>query len=237
MRNKIINLSVVVLLTSCTTYDDTTQNEDSEVAAAIESTDSGETSTIDTKTVERSEYSETPQDILERAVRKWNSLDTIAKKNKNYQSLIDLEQEGDVAYAEKNYGRAWHMYGLATSYYPSPKLAVKAGDALIFSAINNSQTICDCDTNNLPEDIRATSDSLDYLRYSIQRDYGLALDFNRYPKTGYRDEQSLTHEQETKLIEKLQCLDEKLNFEGETENTSVLAECIEVQALPKVNKG
>ena len=241
MRNKIIGLSIVVLLTSCTTYDDATPKEtesieNNKTTAVTTSTDSGETPTTDTKTVERSESYETPQDILERAIRKWNRLDTTAKKNESYQYLMSLEQKGDIAYAEENYGRAWHMYSSAHSNYPSPKLAVKAGDALMFRYAYNANTICKCDKSMLTEDGRLHTINLDYLKYSIKREYGLALDFHRYPKTGYRHEQSLTLEQEAKLVEKLQCLDEKLDFEGQTEKTSVLAECVEAQELSKVEK-
>lgn len=240
MRNKIIGLSIVVLLTSCTTYDDTTPKEtesieDSEVAAAT-NTDNGEKHATDTKTVERSEYYKTPQGMLELEVKKWNSLNTTAKKNESYQYLMSLEQKGDIAYAEENYGRAWHMYSSAHSNYPSPKLAVKAGDALMFRYAYSANAICKCDKSMLTEDGRLHTINLDSLKRSIKQEYGLALDFHRYPKTGYRHEQSLTPEQEAKLVEKLQCLDKKLAFEGQMEKTSVLAECVKVQEFSNIKK-
>ena len=128
------------------------------------------------------------------------------------------------------------MYSSTHSNYPSPKLAIKAGDALIFRYAYNANNICKCDKNIFTEDGRLDTINLDSLKRSIKQEYGMVLDFNRYPKTGYRHEQSLTPEQEAKLIEKLQCLDKKLDFEGQTEKTSVLAECVEAQALPKVKK-
>ena len=164
--------------------------------------------------------------ILRRVTDRWETPISPTKKEKNYQSLLNLEKKGDIEFDQQNYGTAWNRYSTAAIYYPSPKVLVKAGDAQMLHILNRYEAICDCDTNDLPEDIRRKNFQLDYLQYIIRREYGLALDFNRYPKKDYNDEQSLSKEQEQQLISKIECLNEKLDFEGERAAVSILRPCL-----------
>ena len=165
--------------------------------------------------------------ILRHVTDRWETPISPAKKEKNYQSLLNLEKKGDIEFAQHNYGTAWNRYSMASIHYPSPKVLVKAGDAQMSHILNHFETICDCDSNDLPEDIRRKNFQLDYLQYIIRREYGLALDFNRYPKKDYNDEQSLSKEQEQQLISKIECLNQKLDFEGDSADVSIIKPCLD----------
>ena len=178
----------------------------------------------ETSTVQGFEDSES---ILRRVTDRWENPKSLAKKEDNYHSLLNLAKEGDIELDQQNYGTAWNRYSTASIYYPSPKVLVKAGDAQMLNILKNYETICDCDTNDLPEDIRSKHFEVDYLQYMIRREYGLALDFNRYPKKNYNNEQSLNKEEEQQLIQKIECLNEKLDFEGDSADVSILAPCLD----------
>ncbi|MGO2341052.1 MAG: hypothetical protein ACTH5M_10720 [Psychrobacter sp.] len=167
--------------------------------------------------------------VLRRVVERWEEPISADEKARKYQSLLDLEKDGDIKLAEGNYGGAWYRYSAGSIHYPSPRVLVKAGDALILGYLNSSFTICNCslsDINDMTEDTSRKTVELDYLRYGIYREYGVALDFNRYPKTDYREEQSLSKEEEQQLVKKIECLNEKLDFEAESADVSILAPCI-----------
>lgn len=61
----------------------------------------------------------------------------------------------------------------------------------------------------------------------IRREYGLARDFNRYLKKDYNDAQSISEEEEQQLISKIECLNEKLDFEGDSADVSILVPCLD----------
>jgi hypothetical protein len=163
--------------------------------------------------------------VLRRVVEQWEEPVSPDEKARNYQSLLDLEKYGDIKLAEGNYGGAWYRYSAGSIHYPSPKLLVKAGDAQILHIVNNFDTICDhklC----LNEQGRVTQRKRSSVKSIVLSTYGVALGFNRYPKTDYREEQSLSKEEEQQLIEKIECLNEKLDFEAESADVSILAPCI-----------
>jgi len=167
--------------------------------------------------------------VLRRVVNRWEEPISADEKARKYQSLLDLEKDGDIKLAEGNYGGAWYRYSAGSIHYPSPRVFVKAGDALILGYLNSSFTICNCslsDINDLPEDTSRKTVELDYLLYGIYREYGVALDFNRYPKTDYEEAQSLSKEEEQQLVKKIECINEKLDFEAESADVSILAPCI-----------
>ena len=218
-------LCVLITLASCTSNDDIDHEQTRIVSQDHDkSIIDSELSSSENSTVYEYEDSEA---ILRHVVDGWKAPKSLAKKEESYQFLLNLEKKGDIEFAQQNYGTAWNRYSTASIYYPSPKVLVKAGDAQVLHILNRYETICDCDSNDLPEDIRRKNFQLDYLQYIIRREYGLALDFNRYPKTDYNDEQSLSKEQEQQLISKIECLNQKLDFEGDSADVSILAPCLD----------
>ena len=164
--------------------------------------------------------------ILRRVTDRWEKPISLAKKEENYQSLLNLEKEGDIELEQQNYGTAWNRYSTASIYYPSPKILVKAGNAQMLHILNRYETICDCDTslNNEGSRIQRSRDGVIHIFLST---YGLALDFNRYPKKDYNNEQSLNKEEEQQLIQKIECLNDKLDFEGDSADVSILKPCLD----------
>lgn len=216
-------LCVLIILASCTSSNEVDHDNTLIVSQDHDKSIIGSELSSENSTVYEYEDSKT---ILRHVTDRWETPISPAKKEKNYQSLLNLEKKGDIEFAQHNYGTAWNRYSMASIHYPSPKVLVKAGDAQVLHILNHYETICDCDTNDLPEDIRRKNFQLDYLQYIIRRDYGLALDFNRYPKKDYNDEQSLSKEEEQQLISKIECLNDKLDFEGESADVSILAPCL-----------
>ncbi|KRG33639.1 MULTISPECIES: hypothetical protein [unclassified Psychrobacter] len=218
-------LCVLITLASCTSNDDIDHEQTRIVSQDHDkSIIDSELSSSENSTVYEYEDSEA---ILRHVVDGWKAPKSLAKKEESYQFLLNLEKKGDIEFAQQNYGTAWNRYSTASIYYPSPKILVKAGDAQVLHILNRYETICDCDSNDLPEDIRRKNFQLDYLQYIIRREYGLALDFNRYPKKDYNDEQSLSKEQEQQLISKIECLNQKLDFEGDSADVSILKPCLD----------
>ena len=218
-------LCVLITLASCTSNDDIDHEQTRIVSQDHDkSIIDSELSSSENSTVYEYEDSEA---ILRHVVDGWKAPKSLAKKEESYQFLLNLEKKGDIEFAQQNYGTAWNRYSTASIYYPSPKVLVKAGDAQVLHILNRYETICDCDSNDLPEDIRRKNFQLDYLQYIIRREYGLALDFNRYPKKDYNNEQSLNKEQEQQLIQKIKCLNEKLDFEGDSADVSILKPCLD----------
>ena len=218
-------LCVLITLASCTSNDDIDHEQTRIVSQDHDkSIIDSELSSSENSTVYEYEDSEA---ILRHVVDGWKAPKSLAKKEESYQFLLNLEKKGDIEFAQQNYGTAWNRYSTASIYYPSPKVLVKAGDAQVLHILNRYETICDCDSNDLPEDIRRKNFQLDYLQYIIRREYGLAIDFNRYPKKDYNDEQSLSKEQEQQLISKIECLNEKLDFEGDSADVSILKLCLD----------
>ena len=218
-------LCVLITLASCTSNDDIDHEQTRIVSQDHDkSIIDSELSSSENSTVYEYEDSEA---ILRHVVDGWKAPKSLAKKEESYQFLLNLEKKGDIEFAQQNYGTAWNRYSTASIYYPSPKVLVKAGDAQVLHILNRYETICDCDSNDLPEDIRRKNFQLDYLQYIIRREYGLVLDFNRYPKKDYNDEQSLSKEQEQQLISKIECLNEKLDFEGDSAYVSILKPCLD----------
>ena len=218
-------LCVLTTLASCTSNDDIDHEQTRIVSQDHDkSIIDSELSSSENSTVYEYEDSEA---ILRHVVDGWKAPKSLAKKEESYQFLLNLEKKGDIEFAQQNYGTAWNRYSTASIYYPSPKVLVKAGDAQVLHILNRYETICDCDSNDLPEDIRRKNFQLDYLQYIIRREYGLALDFNRYPKKDYNDEQSLSKEQEQQLISKIECLNEKLDFEGDSADVSIIKPCLD----------
>ena len=218
-------LCVLITLASCTSNDDIDHEQTRIVSQDHDkSIIDSELSSSENSTVYEYEESEA---ILRHVVDGWKAPKSLAKKEESYQFLLNLEKKGDIEFAQQNYGTAWNRYSTASIYYPSPKVLVKAGDAQVLHILNRYETICDCDSNDLPEDIRRKNFQLDYLQYIIRREYGLALDFNRYPKKDYNDEQSLSKEQEQQLISKIECLNQKLDFEGDSADVSIIKPCLD----------
>ncbi|HCI75924.1 MULTISPECIES: hypothetical protein [Psychrobacter] len=218
-------LCVLITLASCTSNDDIDHEQTRIVSQDHDkSIIDSELSSSENSTVYEYEDSEA---ILRHVVDGWKAPKSLAKKEESYQFLLNLEKKGDIEFAQQNYGTAWNRYSTASIYYPSPKVLVKAGDAQVLHILNRYETICDCDSNDLPEDIRRKNFQLDYLQYIIRREYGLALDFNRYPKKDYNDEQSLSKEQEQQLISKIECLNQKLDFEGDSADVSIIKPCLD----------
>ncbi len=218
-------LCVLITLASCTSNDDIDHEQTRIVSQDHDkSIIDSELSSSENSTVYEYEDSEA---ILRHVVDGWKAPKSLAKKEESYQFLLNLEKKGDIEFAQQNYGTAWNRYSTASIYYPSPKVLVKAGDAQVLHILNRYETICDCDSNDLPEDIRRKNFQLDYLQYIIRREYGLAIDFNRYPKKDYNDEQSLSKEQEQQLISKIECLNEKLDFEGDSADVSIIKPCLD----------
>ena len=218
-------LCVLITLASCTSNDDIDHEQTRIVSQDHDkSIIDSELSSSENSTVYEYEDSEA---ILRHVVDGWKAPKSLAKKEESYQFLLNLEKKGDLEFAQKNYGTAWNRYSTASIYYPSPKVLVKAGDAQMSHILNHFETICDCDRNNLPENIRRKNFQLDSLKHSIIRDYGLALDFNRYPKKDYNDAQSLSKEEERLLIKKIECLNEKLDFEGNSADVSIIKPCLD----------
>ena len=216
-------LCVLIILASCTS-----SNEIDHDNALIVSQDhdrsiiDSELSPSENSTVYEYEDSKA---ILRHVTDRWETPISPTKKEKNYQSLLNLEKEGDMEFAQQNYGTAWNRYSTAAIYYPSPKVLVKAGDAQMFHILNRYEAICDCGTSLNDEGSRIQR-SRDGVTNVFLSTYGLALDFNRYPKKDYNDEQSLSKEQEQQLISKIECLNEKLDFEGERAAVSILRPCL-----------
>ena len=218
-------LCVLITLASCTSNDDIDHEQTRIVSQDHDkSIIDSELSSSENSTVYEYEDSEA---ILRHVVDGWKAPKSLAKKEESYQSLLNLEKKGDIEFAQHNYGTAWNRYSMASIHYPSPKVLVKAGDAQMSHILNHFETICDCDSNDLPEEIRRKNFQLDYLQYIIRREYGLALDFNRYPKKDYNDEQSLSKEQEQQLISKIECLNQKLDFEGDSADVSIIKPCLD----------
>ena len=220
-------LCVLIILASCTSNDDIDHDQTNNISQSrdITKTNSKLSSVVEeTSTVQGFEDSES---ILRRVTDRWENPISLAKKEENYHSLLNLAKEGDIELDQQNYGTAWNRYSTASIYYPSPKVLVKAGDAQMLNILKNYETICDCDTNDLPEDIRSKHFEVDYLQYMIRREYGLARDFNRYLKKDYNDAQSISEEEEQQLISKIECLNEKLDFEGDSADVSILVPCLD----------
>ena len=218
-------LCVLITLASCTSNDDIDHEQTRIVSQDHDkSIIDSELSSSENSTVYEYEDSEA---ILRHVVDGWKAPKSLAKKEESYQFLLNLEKKGDIEFAQQNYGTAWNRYSTASIYYPSPKVLVKAGDAQVLHILNRYETICDCDSNDLPEDIRRKNFQLDYLQYIIRREYGLALDFNRYPKKDYNDAQSISEEEEQQLISKIECLNEKLDFEGNSADVSIIKPCLD----------
>lgn len=218
-------LCVLITLASCTSNDDIDHEQTRIVSQDHDkSIIDSELSSSENSTVYEYEDSEA---VLRHVVDGWKAPKSLAKKEESYRFLLNLEKKGDIEFAQHNYGTAWNRYSMASIHYPSPKVLVKAGDAQMSHILNHFETICDCDSNDLPEDIRRKNFQLDYLQYIIRREYGLALDFNRYPKKNYNNEQSLNKEQEQQLIQKIKCLNEKLDFEGDSADVSILKPCLD----------
>ena len=217
-------LCVLIILASCTS-----SNEIDHEQTHIVSQDHDK-SIIDSE-LSSSENSivyeyEDSKNILRRVTDRWETPISPAKKEENYQYLLSLEKKGDIEFDQQNYGTAWNRYSTASIYYPSPKVLVKAGDAQVLHILNRYETICDCDAslNNQGSRIQRSRDGVIHVFLST---YGLALDFNRYPKKNYNNEQSLNKEEEQQLIQKIECLNEKLDFEGDSADVSILKPCLD----------
>ena len=217
-------LCVLIILASCTS-----SNEIDHEQTHIVSQDHDK-SIIDSE-LSSSENSivyeyEDSKNILRRVTDRWETPISPAKKEENYQYLLSLEKKGDIEFDQQNYGTAWNRYSTASIYYPSPKVLVKAGDAQVLHILNRYETICDCDAslNNQGSRIQRSRDGVIHVFLST---YGLALDFNRYPKKNYNNEQSLNKEEEQQLIQKIESLNEKLNFEGDSADVSILNPCLD----------
>ena len=70
----------------------------------------------ETSTVQGFEDSES---ILRRVTDRWENPISLAKKEDNYHSLLNLAKEGDIELDQQNYGTAWNRYSTASIYYPS----------------------------------------------------------------------------------------------------------------------
>ena len=217
-------LCVLIIIASCTSNDDIDHEQTRIVSQDHDkSIIDSELSSSENSTVYEYEDSKT---ILRRVTDRWENPISLAKKEENYHSLLNLAKEGDIELDQQNYGTAWNRYSTASIYYPSPKVLVKAGDAQVLHILNRYETICDCDAslNNQGSRIQRSRDGVIHVFLST---YGLALDFNRYPKKNYNNEQSLNKEQEQQLIQKIKCLNEKLDFEGDSADVSILKPCLD----------
>ncbi len=218
-------LCVLITLASCTSSNDIDQDQIDTVSQDNESAEiDSERLSVDKENSIVYDF-EDSKAILRRVTDRWETPISLAKKEENYQSLLNLEKKGDIEFAQKNYGTAWNRYSTASIYYPSPKVLVKAGDAQMLHILNRYETICDCDTSLNDEGSRIQR-SRDGVIHAFLSTYGLALDFNYYPKTNYDDKQSLSKEEEQRLISKINCLNEQLDFEGDSADVSILEPCL-----------
>lgn len=225
MMRDAFTLCVIITLASCNSNNEIDHEQTDTLSQNLDITNThSEPSSSDNSTIQGFEDSET---ILRYVTDKWETPVSPAKKKEHYQSLLNLEKKGDIEIEQQNYGTAWNRYSTASIYYPSPKLLVKAGDAQMLNILKNYETICDCDTNDLPEDMRSKYFRLDYLQYMVRKEYGLALDFKRYPKKDYNDAQSISKQEEQQLMSKIECLNEKLDFEGDSADVSILKPCLD----------
>lgn len=225
MQKKAFTLLTLLLLTSCMASND--PNHDKTSTASTENLNSSKISNKQT-IKEKDQIVDEHRDIeavLRHVIDKWEGPISADEKARNYQSLLNLEKYGDIKLAEGNYGGAWYRYSAGSIHYPSPKLLVKAGDAQILHIVNNFDTICDRELC-LNEQGRVTQRKRSSVRNIVLSTYGVALGFNRYPKTDYREEQSLSKEEEQQLVKQIECLNEKLDFEAESADVSILAPCI-----------
>ena len=229
MQKKAFTLWTLLLLTSCMANND--PNHDKTSTAASENHDSSKIN--NEQTIEEKEQivdeHEDIDAVLRHFVERWKKPVSPDEKARNYQSLLDLNKKGDINFTKKHYSKAWYEYSTGSIYYPSPRVLVKSGDALILAYISSSFTICKCtpsDINDMPKETSMKTVELDYLRYRIDREYGVALALNRYSKIDYKNEQRLSKEEEQQLVEKIECLNEKLDFEAESADVSILAPCI-----------
>jgi len=226
MQKKAFTLWTLLLLTSCMANNDPNHDKDSTASAE---NDNSQKINNDQAIEEKEQIVDEREDneaVLRHFVKQWKKPVSADEKARKYQSLLDLNKKGDINFAKKNYSKAWYEYSTGSIYYPSPRVLVKSGDALVLAYLSSSFTICKYDKNDLPEEISRQTIGLDNLRYRIDREYGLALALNRYPKIDYKEEQRLNTEEEQQLVEKIECINEKLNFEAESADVSILAPCI-----------
>ncbi len=229
MQKKVFTLLTLILLTSCMANNDPNQDQASD--APTEKHDSSKIN--NEQTIEEKEQvvdeREDNEAVLRHFVKQWKKPMSPDEKARNYQFLLELSKKGDINFTKKNYSKAWYEYSTGSIYYPSPRVLVKSGDALILAYISSSFTICKCtpsDINDMPKETSMKTVELDYLRYRIDREYGVALALNRYSKIDYKNEQRLSKEEEQQLVEKIECLNEKLDFEAESADVSILAPCV-----------
>lgn len=225
MQRKAFTLWTFLLLTSCMANND--PNHDKASTASAENPDSANISNKQ-PIKEKDQIIDEREDneaVLRRVVERWDEPISADEKARKYQSLLDLEKDGDIKLAEGNYGGAWYRYSAGSIHYPSPRVLVKAGDAQLLHIVNNFDTICDRELC-LNEQGRVTQRKRDSVRSIFLSTYGVALDFNRYPKTDYKEEQSLSKEEEQQLVKKIECINDKLDFETESADVSILASCI-----------
>lgn len=225
MQKKAFTLWTFLLLTSYMANND--PNHDKASTAPAENDDSSKIN--NEQTIEEKEQivdeREDNEAILRHVIDEWEEPISADEKARKYQSLFDLEKDGDIKLAEGNYGGAWYRYSAGSIHYPSPRVLVKAGDAQLLHIVNNFDTICDRELC-LNEQGQVTQRKRDSVRSIFLSIYGVALDFNHYPKTDYEEAQSLSKEEEQQLIKKIECINEKLDFEAESADVSILAPCI-----------
>ena len=224
MMRDAFTLCVIITLASCNSNNEIDHEQTDTLSQNLDITNThSERSSSEKSTVYKYEDSKA---ILRRVTDRWETPVIPAKKQEHYQFLLDLEKEGDIEIEQQNYGTAWNRYSTASIYYPSPKLLVKAGDAQMLHILKNYETICDCDIS-LNDEGYIIQRSRNGVINSFLSTYGLALDFNRYPKTDYNDAQSLSKQEEQQLMSKIECLNEKLDFEGDSADVSILKPCLD----------
>ncbi|UJF24546.1 hypothetical protein L0B52_09505 [Suttonella sp. R2A3] len=164
------------------------------------------------------------KEILDDTITLWENINKDKNIAEAYQTLLRLEKSGDEFFSQGHYGKAWNHYSMANRYYPSPKVLIKGGDAYIYNVLNRFNKIHK--TQNIIDDELYTTIEVNYLRYKIRRYYNLALDFNEYLKKNNPLSQILTTAEVKTTLKKVSCLNQKLNFEGSSIDTSILRSCL-----------
>lgn len=167
-----------------------------------------------------------PEYMLQSEIESLQKLDSIDKKNKAYNMLLEFEKEGDKYLAENNFFKAWDKYSMGALSYPSPRIIVKEGDVLMRHYTKNIKTICNCETTHDLEEKFQSATTVKEFRYKILSRYHLALNLNQYTNLNINESQRLDNQQELALVKKIDCLENKLNFKDRTSGFKIFSKCM-----------
>lgn len=164
--------------------------------------------------------------MLQSAIETQQKLNSVDKKSEAYSVLLEFEKEGDKYLADGKLFKAWDKYSMGALAYPSPKILVKEGDALMQHYLKNVKIICNCETLNDFEEGFLVATTIKDFRYQILSKYQLALSLNKLGDLNIEEVQKLNNIQQHKLSDKINCLEQKLNFNDITSDFNRLSICI-----------